>query len=177
MKLRTRELENSRTFAVILLFSFLVTTLGCDSFVRKFTRKSKKEKEEQVEMVIAPEVYKSTMTGEDYYRQYLLYWKSWQGELIESLNISGRGNVGGNHKKQKDCVNQAITNLVNMRTLLNPALQAKLDKYISSMNALKDSIVSDSYSNLADYNRQRAEQLRRDILKDFSYNYVKASLK
>jgi hypothetical protein len=167
----------ARIILLITICCLLVSALGCDSFVRKFTRKSNKDKEAEVEMVLAPEEYKSTMTKDDYYRQYLLYWKSWQGELIESLNISARGNAGGNHKKQKDCINQAIINLVNMRTLLNPDLEVKLDKYISRMNVLKDSIVSDPYSNLADSNRQKAEQLRRDILKSFSYNYVKASLK
>jgi hypothetical protein len=167
----------TRIILLVTVCCLLVSALGCDSFVRKFTRKSNKDKEAEVEMVLAPEEYKSMMTKDDYYRQYLLYWKSWQGELIESLNISGRGNVGGNYKKQKDCVNQAITNLINMRTLLNPDLEVKLDKYISRMNVLKDSIVSDPYSNLADSNRQQAEQLRRDILKNFSYNYVKASLK
>jgi hypothetical protein len=154
----------------MFIFCFLLSALGCDSFVRKFTRKSKKATETHEEMVIAPEEYKSTMTKEDYYRQYLLYWKSWQGELIESLAI------GGNHKKQVGCVNQAITNLTNMRTLLNTDMQKKLDIYLSRMGGLKDSVAADVYSNNALLHRQQAEQLRRDILKGFSYNKVKASL-
>ena len=162
---------------IILLLSFLITTLGCDSFTRKFTRKAKKEQAEQVEMVLAPEEYKSTMTKEDSYRQYLLYWKSWQGELIESLDVGGRADIKGNYKKQKDCVDQAIINLVNMRTLLNPDPQKNLDKYIAGMNDLRSSIVCDPYGNRASFNYHRAERLKQDILKDFSYNDVKALLK
>jgi hypothetical protein len=154
----------------LIAFCLLLSTLGCDSFIRKFTRKPKQEIEREKEIVLIPEEYKSNMTKEEYYRQYFLYWKSWQEELIEALAIAG------NHKKQVDCAIQAITNLVNMRKMLNEEKQKKLDTYINRMNELKDAVANDVYSNNALLNRQKAEQLRRDILKGFSYNEIKTSL-
>ena len=68
------------------LICFLVFNLvGCESFTRKFTRKSKKP-DQAVEMVLVPQEYKGpNMTKEELYRQYFLYWKSWQEELINAL--------------------------------------------------------------------------------------------
>ena len=154
----------------LIVFCLLLSTLGCDSFIRKFTRKPKQEIEGEKEIVLIPEEYKANMSKEEYYRQYFLYWKSWQAELIEALAIAG------NHKKQVDCAIQAIANLVNMRKMLNEEKQKKLDTYINRMNELKDAVANDVYSNNALFNRQKAEQLRRDILKGFSYNEIKASL-
>ena len=74
-------------FKIILLatcYLLLATLIGCEAFVRKFTRKSKNPVEEV--MVLAPEEYKGPQqTKEELYRQYFLFWKSWQDELIESL--------------------------------------------------------------------------------------------
>jgi len=165
-----------RIVVIFLLFFFAIAASGCDSFVRKFTRKSKKNQEEQVELVLAPEEYKSDMTKEDYYRQYLLYWKSWQGELIESLGAAAKGEGVSNFKKQKECINQAISNLVSLRALLVADLQNKLDKYMVKMNNLRDAVVGDPYGRSADLNAQEAERLRRHILNDFSYKDVKSAL-
>ena len=62
-------------FICCLMIAGLV---GCDAFVRKFTRKPKKERITKEEMVLVPEEYKSTMTQEQMYRQYFLFWQSWQ---------------------------------------------------------------------------------------------------
>jgi len=163
-----------RRFTQIILlvtsYSLLVTMLGCDAFVRKFTRKSKKDVDVQEEMVLAPQEYKSSMSKEDYYRQYFLYWKSWQGELIDALF------VGANHKKRLDSMNEAISNLKSMRALLNLEAQKKLDTYILKMEDLKGDVKDDVYGTWLDVNRQKAEQIRRGILRDFSYNKIKASL-
>ncbi|TRZ49450.1 hypothetical protein D4Q80_02080 [bacterium] len=159
-----------QAIALALLFCFLVTTFGCDAFVRKFTRKSKKDVEVEKEMVLAPQEYKTSMSKEDYYRQYFLYWKSWQGELIDALF------AGANHKKRLDSMNEAISNLKSMRALLNLEAQKKLDTYILKMEDLKGDINDDVYGTWLDVNRQKAEQIRRGILRDFSYSKIRASL-
>lgn len=77
----------SRLRRTILLFfcGFLILNMiGCEAFVRKFTRKAKKEQRE--EMVLVPQEYqKPKLTKEQEYRHYFLYWQSWQDELIGSL--------------------------------------------------------------------------------------------
>lgn len=160
---------------IIILFTIccllLTTLLGCEAFVRKFTRKPKKVTLPQEEMVLEPEEYKgSGMPKEELYRQYLLYWKSWHDELINSLSS------GGSNKKQISCVSEAIKNLEQLRLLLNETKQEGLDIYLNQLKDLKESIVQDVYGNNVNKNRLSAEQIKRNILRDFSYHKIKDCL-
>jgi len=170
MKLK---IQDSR-FKILLLAtgcSLLLTMLGCDAFVRKFTRKSKKENQPKQELVLVPEEYKPPkMTKEEVYRQYFLYWKSWHDELINSL--SG----GSSQKKQIDCANEALKNLEQLRTTLQESSRKKLDVYINQLKDLRKEIEEDLYGNNASSSRLTAERIRRSILRDFSYNKIKDSL-
>jgi hypothetical protein len=158
----------------IFLFSIscllIINLLGCETVTRKFTRKSKKDELPKEEMVLVPEEYKSNLTKEEEYRQYLLYWKSWQDELISSLS------QGANHKKQIDCASEAIKNLVNLRKLLSVDMQKKLDGHIMQLENLKASISKDAYGSSVMNSRIEAERIRRNILRDFSYNKIKGYL-
>lgn len=139
--------------------------------MRKFTRKPKKEELPQEQMVLVPEEYKAPqMSKEELYRQYFLYWKSWQDELVESL-LAQKSN-----KKQLDCALEALKNLDGLRGLLGAEAQGKLDACIARMRALKDSIAQDIYGNNSSKHMRDAERLRRDILRDFSFNKQKNSL-
>ena len=150
------------------VYSLLITIIGCEAFVRKFTRKQKKDNIPQEEMVLAPEEWKGPqMTKEQMYRQYFMFWKSWQDELIESL-LQKRS-----QKKQIDCSSEAIKNLIGLRGLLNSDSQKKLDNYIGQTKGLRDSISRDSYGSSSLGFANTAERIRRNILKDFSYNKVK----
>lgn len=146
--------------------------IGCDAFVRKFTRKPKKDNLVQQEVVLYPQEYKSGLTKEQEYRQYFLYWKSWQDELIESLSNT----TTPNYKRQVACVEQALKNLLQLRLLLAESVQQKLDKYIKQMNELKASIIDDPYGSQIWVNRSAAERLRSDIFNNFSYNNIKDDL-
>jgi hypothetical protein len=148
----------------------LVTSLGCEAFVRKFTRKPKKENLPQEEMVLVPEEYKgSQMSREELYRQHFLFWKSWQDELINALSqkLSQKRRIG--------CTEEALKNLTELKGLLNPEQNKKLDIYIESLRELRDLIAQDPYSNNAATNSQKAERLKRNILRDFSYSKIKDS--
>lgn len=141
--------------------------VGCDAFVRKFTRKSKKENIPQEEMVLAPEDYKGPgMSKEELYRQYFLFWKSWADELIESL-LQRKS-----QKKQLDCAEEGIKNLINLRALLNETTQQKLDVYISELKDLKSAVGKDLYGNNAANNAHDAERIKINILQKFSYDKI-----
>ena len=166
--------EKSKIKIIILVFSLwslVFGLVGCEAFVRKFTRKPKREELPREEMVLAPEEYKAPqIPKEQLYRQYLLFWKSWQDELIASLS------KGTSHKKQIDCANEAMKNLLNLRALLNADKQKKLDLYLGQLNELKDLITQDLYGNSLARNRQDAERIRRNILRDFPYKKIKDNL-
>jgi hypothetical protein len=159
-----------KLFLVFLILGLIVNLLGCEAFTRKFTRKSKKDKAPEP-MVLMPEEYKGpNMTQEELYRQYFLFWKSWHDELVQSLTD------GKNHKKQIDCANEALKNLYQLRAMLNPERQPRLDNYIRQTQELKAAVAKDLYGNDLAINRQRAERIRRNILKDFVYPKIKNSL-
>jgi hypothetical protein len=142
--------------------------MGCDAFVRKFTRKPRKDLLPKEEMVLVPEEWKGPqMTKEELYRQYFNFWKSWQDELIESL-LQNRA-----QKKQLDCIEEAIKNLQYLRTMLAGEKQKKLDIYVEQLNSLRDNISRDLYGSNNANNFQRAESIKRNILRDFSYPKVK----
>lgn len=166
--------RRKRIIQIIMLFTAhcsLFTIIGCEAFVRKFTRKPKQENLPKEELVVAPQEYKaSLMSKEDLYCQYFLYWKSWADELINSLS----GDV--NHKKQVVCADEAMKNLINLKPLLNIDKQNKLDIYITKMQELKDSIAKDAYGGSAARHRLDAEKIKRNILHDFSYNKIKGYL-
>lgn len=153
----------------LFIISFLIIDLlGCDAFVRKFTRKRKKESLPQEEMVLAPEEWKGPqMTKEQMYRQYFLFWKSWQDELIEALLQKK------SQKKQVDCSLEAIKNLLGLRALLNADSQKKLDNYINRLKDLHGSISRDFYGSSSLSYANSAERIKRGILSDFSYNKIK----
>jgi hypothetical protein len=154
-----------------LFFTFtflLLTTLGCDAFVRKFTRKPKKEDLPQEEMVLVPEEYKGSQMGrEELYRQHFLFWKSWQDELINALFQKS------SRKRQIDCAEEALKNLTALKGLLNAEQNKKLDIYIGELRELRDLIAQDLYGNSAIAYSQKTERLMRNILRDFSYSKVK----
>lgn len=154
-------------FAICFL---LTTALGCEAFVRKFTRKSKKDKAPE-EMVLSPEEWKGPqMTKEERYRQYLLFWQSWHDEL------SGAVAQNTSQKRKNYCIQQAIKNLVGMRALLNESKQKQLDVYLRQMLDLESAIKSDIYGASSSASLQAAHRLKMNILKYFSYNDIKNDL-
>jgi hypothetical protein len=155
----------------ILGFSLLATVIGCDAFVRKFTKKPKTNSLPVEEMVLVPEEYKGPgMSKEELYRQYFLFWKSWQDELIESL-LQMKG-----QKRKLSCIEEAIKNILNLRELLNEATQKKLDSDLSELRILQDSIKKDLYGNDAANNALNAERIKLNIMQKFSYKKIKDNL-
>jgi len=157
----------SKILLLIIICAVLVTTLGCDAFVRKFTRKRKREAPKE-EMVLAPEEYKPPqMTKEEVYRQHFLFWKSWHDELINALT------TGASYKKQIDCMNETLKNLEQLRSTLQEVKQKQLDIYINQLKDLKSSITTDLYGSDISQHRLSAERIKRGILRDFSYPKIK----
>ena len=156
-------------YFIIAVFMF-TSVIGCEAFVRKFTRKPKHQ-DQREELVLEPEVYKSTMTKEERYRKAFLYWRSWHDEMISSLSWSG-----GNHKKQVGCATQAIKNLDEMKSLLNSQKQKALEIYVNQVKGLKNLIIQDTEGFDSNRNRLNAERLRRNIIRDFDYEVIKDAM-
>lgn len=151
-------------------FFLIINLIGCEAFVRKFTRKHK-EGTEQVEMVLAPQEYKKPqLTKEEEYRKYFLYWKSWQDELVDALSANA------SHKRQLSCAREALSNLMQIRQMLNPEAQKKLDIYVKQLKDLEEKIRADIYGDRSHNNHYSAERIKVNILRLFSYPKIKDSL-
>lgn len=166
-KFRNLFRQISKFSLCLLLF---VSLLGCEAFVKKFTRKPKKQ--EEVEMVLIPQDYRSRFSNkEEEYRYYFMVWESWQDELINALLYQK------SHKKQLDCLNQALKNLIQLKNLLLPLKQETLEPYIKQMELLGKDISNDRYSIRTVHHRSKAERIRRMVAKSYSYSKVKDYLK
>ncbi len=153
--------------ALTTTYCLLSTVLGCDAFVRKFTRKSKRNNIPKEEMVLAPEEYKGPqMTKEQFYRQNFMFWESWHDELITYLR------PGANHKKQLACAEQTIKSLINLKALLNQEQQKKLEVYLNQLIDIRDAIIKDEYGNNAANNGVKVERIKREIMRNFDYSAV-----
>lgn len=153
------------------VFCLLFSALGCESFARKFTRKSKKT-DQAIEMVLAPEEYKGpNMTKEELYRQYFLFWRSWQDELINAFTQRS------SQKKKIDCAQEALMNLLNMRGFLVAPAQKNLDAYIAKSRDLISDMQSDIYGSNDNRNIQTAERLKSEIQRGFIYPKVRNYLR
>jgi Arc/MetJ-type ribon-helix-helix transcriptional regulator len=151
----------------------MVTLGGCDAFVRKFTRKPKKEEKKEEEMVLVPQEYQPEgQFNQDLYRNYYIVWRSWHSELIDSLVVDG------NHKKQIECIRYLIQNLENMRQLLKEQKQQILDNYLKELNKIQDKINQPNL-NISDFSllKDKLTIIQRDIQREFSYTKVKPWLK
>ncbi|HNX81632.1 MAG TPA: hypothetical protein PKL77_05750 [Candidatus Omnitrophota bacterium] len=148
-----------------------VSLVGCDAFVRKFTRKKKQDTMRQEQVIIAPQEYHDTMSKDEKYQQFFTYWKAWDDELIEALNRNDT-----NYKKRVDCAEQAIKNLEQMKKLLSDQKQKELEQYLNQLVSLKDDVAADSYGNSNAIYKRKADHIRRMILQKFSYGDIKSSL-
>jgi len=153
---------------LVTCYLSLVILIGCEALVRKFTRKPKQESAPQDEMVVAPEEYKVLVVSKkEQYRQYFLFWESWHDELIQSFLSTT------NQKKYVSCADEAIENLTQMRLLLKPEKQTRLDTYLLRLKQLRGAIINDVYGQNSNAHRYEAETIKRDILRYFSYSQAK----
>jgi len=157
---------------IIFILSIALIFLGCDAFVRKFRRKPKKDVSLQKEMVLVPEEYPSLFANkEEEYRHYFLFWQSWHTEFLNSLRENA------SHKKKISCLSEAIKNLNILKDLLLEEKRSELEKYIKELKDLETKLSQDIYTSNVYWYYNRAELLRKDILKQYSYPKVKDCLK
>ena len=157
--------------ALVTGFWLLVSLTGCEAFVKKFRRKPKEEKKE--EPIIQPENYPDVALNKDeLYRDYFLFWESWADELVSFLNEKA------NVRKQKECIQQAVDNLVKMRSLLNEEKAKSLDKFAAELAAVKN-VLFQSYLNSADFSylKNKLERIKAKVHQGFVFSKIKKDLR
>lgn len=156
-----------KVIACIVLFFMIAGLSGCETVAKKFRRKKK----EGVKMprIFQEKKYIKKPTPELYKKHYA-YWSSWHSELIQEL--------GDNHKKDKLCIEQIISNLKDMRNILVPEKGGQLTPHIDKLARIKD-IIANGEMSIANrtYILHTLEREERFVKKEFVYTKVKNSLK
>ncbi len=158
----------NRSFLCLVTLVFISSTLGCDAFVRKFTREKKKQ--DMIEPVLTPEENAGLFyDNETKYKNYFSYWRAWQDELIQSMYQESE-------KRKLYCINQAIENLELMAALLIPEHQKEINEFIGKLNGIRRDIESESILN-ENMMRQKLVNIRLSINTKLHYSRVKDWIK
>lgn len=146
---------------------------GCETLRRKFVRKRKNTGNTEP-MVIVPRDYSAHPFPNDVlYKQYFVYWKSWNQELVSSLNDKL------SYKKVIDCVRQSLVNLKKMKDLLSDEKAGELQGYIIKTQELESRIeyaknLHPSQMNMLKYD---AERILSNVNRNFDLRKMKGYLK
>ncbi|MBU1038385.1 MAG: hypothetical protein KJ994_04980 [Candidatus Omnitrophica bacterium] len=152
-------------FAMIFLLA--VTLTGCDALQRKFTRKKKETKP-------IPRLYQlkkyDVKPSAALYSKHYAYWQSWMSELIQDL--------GDNHKKDVRCIDEALSQLHDMRNILVQEKADALTKHIRRIEKSREIIIKEG---LSQYNKNQVlmtlEREDRIVKSEFTVSRIKNDIK
>lgn len=144
-----------RTLAIAILLVYTLTVSGCgyEVFSRKFVRKKKKPTGPPAVYHIEPFVRPSNAT---IYSRAFLYWKTWEGELLTALSPVGYPRAV-NNLRVKECLQQAISNMDEMRGCLNENKAQALAAYIKELQQF------DIFLEKQDLSDMTLARMRHDI--------------
>ena len=166
-----RQAGITQIILLVVCCLLLVTLTGCEAFVRKFTRKPKGEPRKETP-VIQPEVYPDVASSRgQLYKDYFLFWETWVEELLSNLSEKA------NFKKQKECANAALDNLLKMRSLLNDEKAGILEPFIAEFTAVKN-IIFVGHLNSGDfyYLRNKLERMKSKVHRNFIFSKIEKGL-
>lgn len=140
---------------------------GCQSFARKFIRKSKGEPKKE-EPIFQPQEYpQMPQETVQFYKDYFLFWESWADELLSYLSKDA------NFKKQKECAEQALDNLIKMQSLLNEEKAKALTILVNEFTAVKEAIFSGNLNSASLSSlRNKIERIKSQVRREFIYKKI-----
>lgn len=166
----------NKIIAIIFLAVFALSVSGCSDsvFNRKFVRKKKGP--EGPPQIYHVEPFNKPPNSEIYQHSYL-FWGTWEGELLLALNPAGFPKTV-NGLKVKTCLENAISNLSDMKECLNEKKAHELDAYIKGLQKyiaiFKAGNVSD---NTLARMRDDIEAHKRNVGIRFNYSEIKNDIK
>jgi hypothetical protein len=81
------------------------------------------------------------------------------------------------HKKKIFCLSEAIKNLNILKDLILDEKRTGLERYIQQLEEIKLKLSKDIYTSNINWYYNRAELLRKDILRDYHFSKIKDYLK
>lgn len=165
----------AKILAAIFLAIFALVASGCDNFNRKFVRK-KKQPEGSPAQVYHVEPFVKPPNSEIYNHAFL-FWQTQEEELLISLAQAGFPKTV-NHLKTKSCLEDAISNLDDMKECLNEKKAEELDPYIKQLQRYLDIVKNGSISdNTLARMRDDIAAHKRNVDIKFCYSRIKNDIK
>ena len=150
----------------------LLIGTGCESFQKKFIRKSKKPLERPTPIVNFQD-YTHAMTPMDRYRNHALMFDYWNGELVDAL-----GPTSSNSKRIKRASAEALQELKTLQGVLQDDQAALLQLLINERQRLDTKIQQEAYMpSQRDLMRRDVEAQTRQFERQFSWRDVQDHLK
>jgi len=148
----------------IIIIALCISIAGCAGIQRKFARK--KQKEEKSPPIVTTYDYPIEQRLDELYKKRFLFWKSWQGELIDRMDDT--------YKKRIECYDELIQNLSEMQKYLNDEKYKELEGFTVEIKSLSPDVKKINLTNSEKYRiKQILEKTKRLIDKKFSYSKVK----
>lgn len=156
-----------KALSVLIIISLVFGTAGCANLQKKFTRKKKTETKKP--RIYQIKKYEKKPTPELYKKHYA-WWMSWQSEILATL--------GKNHKKDRCCIEQIVSNLRDMQGILVPEKADELEPHIARLEEVKKIIFTEDLTQFnKTYVTMTLEREERYIKKNYSYRKVKDYLR
>ena len=146
--------KQSLTFVLLILYTLTMSGCSYEVFQRKFVRKKKKNISPSPIYHVQPFVKPSNI---DIYKHAFLFWKTWETELLIALSPSGYPRVV-NKLKVKECLEQAINNLEQMKACLSQSKAQELGVYLKTLQEFNALFAKD------DVSQTTLERIRHDIV-------------
>jgi len=146
-----------RTVILILILTLNLT--GCAQLRKKFIRKKKVTEplphyERIMEYDASPSI--------ELYTKHYVYWRSWHRDAVVLL--------GKNIKKDKRCIREMISNLEDMKSMLDDEEGGKLEKHIAVLRKLESDIKKGSLTHATKTRMRRVLEREFTLIKrNFSY--------
>ena len=151
---------------IAVALAVLVLLSGCAELKDKFVPKKKEEPRAQRYYQVRPyDVHPSL----DLYTKRYIYWKSWHRELLSLLEPSSAIETI-NYKKRTVAIEQEVSNLIDMQSMLVDEKAEPLGKIIDELAAIEKRIKEERITpgNLTRI-RRRVDQLGKEIKRGYSY--------
>lgn len=158
-----------KTQVLVLLVAFIFTLTGCAQMRDKFIRKPKEE-DTSLKRYQAVREYDVHPNMELYTKRYI-FWKNWHRELLEVLSDS-------NTKKTTVAVEQEVSNLMDMKSMLVDEKGDELQKYIDELVEIEATIKKERITGGNEIRiRRRLETLGRQVKMRFSYTKMRGFIR
>lgn len=151
-------------YRIAIIVILCISIAGCAGIQRKFARKKKEEAKQSP--VVTTFDYSKELRVDELYKKRFLFWKSWQGELIDRM--------GDGYKKRTECYNELMQNLSEMQKYLNDEKSKELGFFVAEIKSVYPDVKKIDLTNSEKYKiMQLLEKTKRLIDKRFSYTHVK----